>query len=55
MLPFGMTIPATVQQRSEIPEELMNYPEKKKKYIMPDLLEIHNRRKVCLQTGVHKF
>ena len=26
MLPFGVTIPATVPQRSEIPEELMNYP-----------------------------
>jgi hypothetical protein len=26
MLPFGVTIPATVLQRSEIPEELMNYP-----------------------------
>jgi hypothetical protein len=25
MLPFGVTIPATVPQRSEIPEELMNY------------------------------
>jgi hypothetical protein len=26
MLPFSMTIPATVPQRSEIPEGLMNYP-----------------------------
>jgi hypothetical protein len=26
MLPFGMTIPSTVPQRSEIPEGLMNYP-----------------------------
>jgi len=26
MLPFGSTIPATVPQRSEIPEGLMNYP-----------------------------
>jgi hypothetical protein len=26
MLPFGVTIPATVAQRSEIPEGLMNYP-----------------------------
>jgi hypothetical protein len=26
MLPFGMTIPATVPQRSEIPEGLRNYP-----------------------------
>ena len=26
MLPFGATIPATVPQRSEIPEWLMNYP-----------------------------
>ena len=25
MLPFGVTIPATVPQRSEIPEGLMNY------------------------------
>ena len=25
MVPFGMTIPATVPQRSEIPEGLMNY------------------------------
>jgi len=25
-LPFGVTIPATVPQRSEIPEGLMNYP-----------------------------
>jgi hypothetical protein len=26
MLPFGVTILATVAQRSEIPEGLMNYP-----------------------------
>jgi hypothetical protein len=26
MLPFGVTIPATVLQRSEIPEALMKYP-----------------------------
>jgi hypothetical protein len=26
MLPFGVTIPATVPQRSEVPEGLMNYP-----------------------------
>jgi len=26
MLPFGMTIPATVPQRLESPEGLMNYP-----------------------------
>jgi hypothetical protein len=26
MLPFGVTIPATVPQRSEIPEVLMNNP-----------------------------
>jgi hypothetical protein len=26
MLPSGVTIPATVPQRSEIPEGLMNYP-----------------------------
>ena len=25
MLPFGVTIPATVPQRSEIPEGIMNY------------------------------
>jgi len=28
MLPFSVTIPATVPQRSEIPEGLMNYPDK---------------------------
>jgi hypothetical protein len=26
MLPFGVTISATVPQRSEFPEGLMNYP-----------------------------
>jgi hypothetical protein len=26
LLPFGVTIPATVPQRWEIPEGLMNYP-----------------------------
>jgi len=26
MLPFGVTIPATVPQRSEIPKGLTNYP-----------------------------
>jgi len=26
MLPFGVNIPATVPQRSEIPEGFMNYP-----------------------------
>jgi hypothetical protein len=26
MFPFGVTIPAAVPQRTEIPEGLMNYP-----------------------------
>jgi hypothetical protein len=26
MLPFGVTIPASIPQRLEIPEGLMNYP-----------------------------
>jgi hypothetical protein len=26
MLPFGVTIPGTVPQRSEFPEGIMNYP-----------------------------
>jgi hypothetical protein len=26
MLPFGVTIPATVPQRSQMPEGLMNHP-----------------------------
>jgi hypothetical protein len=26
MLPFGVTMPATVPQRSEIPEGITNYP-----------------------------
>jgi len=26
MIPFGVTIPATVPQRTEIPEGLTNYP-----------------------------
>jgi hypothetical protein len=26
MFPFGVTIPVTVPQRSEIPEGLLNYP-----------------------------
>jgi hypothetical protein len=26
MPPFGVTVPTTVPQRSEIPDELMNYP-----------------------------
>jgi hypothetical protein len=34
MLPFGMTIPASVPQRSEIPEGLMNYPVYKLQYIV---------------------
>jgi len=33
MLPFDVTIPATVPQRSEIPEGLMNYP------VLPKLSE----------------
>jgi hypothetical protein len=36
MLCFGMTIPATVPQRSEIPEGLMNYPA----YINSECVEI---------------
>jgi hypothetical protein len=32
MLPFGVTIPASVPQRSEIPEGLMNYPVLKGSY-----------------------
>ena len=33
MLPFGVTIPATVPQRSEIPEGLTNYPAYKLSYL----------------------
>jgi hypothetical protein len=32
MLPFGVTIPATVPQGSEIPEGLMNNPVLKQEY-----------------------
>ena len=35
MLPFGVTIPATVPQRSEIPEGLMNYPVLRLRLINP--------------------
>ena len=42
MLPFGVTIPATVPQRSEIPEGLMNY-----------LVHIRTYVYVCTCTHVH--
>jgi len=35
MLPFGVTIPATVPQKSEIPEGLMNYLVYLPKYLLP--------------------
>jgi hypothetical protein len=38
MLPFGVTIPASVAQRSEIPEGLMNYP-------------VHNLHKILEKDG----
>jgi hypothetical protein len=49
MLPFGVTIPATVPQRSEIPEELMSYPVCLKKQISLklDLIEAFPQQK-CL-------
>jgi len=37
MLPFGVTIPATVPQRSEIPEGLMHYPV----YIIHPIMSAH--------------
>jgi hypothetical protein len=37
MLPFGVIIPATVPQRSEIPEGLMNYP------VVKELTNKHNQ------------
>jgi len=36
MLPFGMTILATVPQRSEIPEGLTNYPVFVSKHVFKD-------------------
>jgi hypothetical protein len=41
MLPFGVTIPATVPQGSEIPEGLMNKPVYKNQYYMQE--EIKSR------------
>jgi hypothetical protein len=41
MLPFSVTIPATVPQRPEIPEGLMNYPV----YIAPLKEHCHNSNK----------
>ena len=41
MLPFGVTIPATVPQRSEFPEGLMNYP-------------VHNGCQVGISPGVNR-
>jgi hypothetical protein len=35
MLPFGVTIPASIPQRSEILEGLMNYPVFIKRYVKP--------------------
>jgi len=34
MLPFGVTIPATVPQSSEIPEGLINYPVYVEKFLI---------------------
>jgi hypothetical protein len=34
MLPFGVTIPVTVPQRSEIPEGLMNNPVYTEQYFL---------------------
>jgi hypothetical protein len=34
MLPFGVTIPATVTQRMKIPEGLMNHPVHGKRIVM---------------------
>jgi hypothetical protein len=39
MLPFGVTIPASVPQRSEIPEELMNYPVQRE----ISFISVHNK------------
>jgi hypothetical protein len=54
MLPFGVATPATVPQRSEIPEELMNYPVYTK---MSDLTSVFPIISICvivyLQTTFH--
>jgi hypothetical protein len=45
MLPFGVTIPATVPQRSEIPEGLMHYPVLKSIAVSMDF---HKREKLSV-------
>jgi hypothetical protein len=40
MLPFGVTIPATVPQGSEIPEGLMNNPVYMLFFVLPQLNKI---------------
>jgi hypothetical protein len=45
MLPFAVTIPATVPQTSEIPEGLMNYPVQWSPYV------IHYRVGSCMKTS----
>jgi hypothetical protein len=41
MLPFGMTIPATVLQRSEILQGLMNYP------VLSQIVQKNHLHKFC--------
>jgi hypothetical protein len=52
MLRFGVTIPATVSQKTEIPEGLINYPvynfERINQILMPATLTVHNRVSLAL-------
>jgi hypothetical protein len=53
MLPFGVTIPATVPQGSEIPEGLMNNPVFTAiQAPCPPLLSAHEQRMKCCLLGV---
>ena len=64
MLPFGVTIPATVPQRSEIPEGLMNYTveaalayERKsipKLYVLKDWKRKYQSAQLCLHPNRNK-
>ena len=53
MLPFGVTIPATVPQRSEIPEKLTNYSLYERKEGKGEKIEDRNeeREKLDLRNG----
>jgi hypothetical protein len=55
MLPFGVTIPATAPQKSEIPDGLMNYPVNGSTEYSCDYTQQHKYKSKIIALSLHRL